>query len=556
MEQICNFIKAILKKRKICSTILSLFIMFCVYVVGNFYYIQCDDYLMNYINWGKCSNSLDEKIVFINVIIGKIIKFFYSLNDQINWFAIFELATVIIVCSMLMYIFWQILDKIYGVVIIGAIEIFIICNLTFTVLAYICTATAIIYWMYILNARRKYGTKDVLIISCLFILGVMYRKGFPLNNVLITTIVVMIPILLYNIRSLLNKKNIFVGILLIILMMIVGLYDTSQYSDSAWEKYYAANGSVLDYPLIDYEKNKNELADLGFSQNDIAGLEYWIFADNEVFSIQKMEALSHLNPLENKYEINLVQITLKMLKTIYNYIFLLFVLLCVFIAGKKERKYIIGTAFMTYLMIVALIVRNRLVNRVMFPLFIVGAITILFFICYTTEKNKDTWKKVLVIMLCIITGISSARALYNHNNLDRLNTQSNEKHAEIMKYVNGHKDILFVQCSMLRIYVTGNKPILCIGDEYNQENMISLGDWDLYTSTYYYKMKKYNVKHPNRIILSLAENENMQFIFEKDRKVFDIIIKYLEEHTGKKVITKTIKKFPISGAEVCSIQLK
>lgn len=552
-----KYLKQILSNRKMLSAFFAIFGIAITYCIGNIYYNEPDDYLMNYISQGKSSNGPDSHLIFINVIIGKLLKFLYNITLSVNWFGILYLSTIIIIFATLMYIYWELLNTAWGPLTIGIIEIVVLCNLTFTIIAYLCMGTAFIYWMYSAK-KQKYKILDIVVVILFFGLGLMYRRESLISSVFISAMVILLPLLIYNIQIFKKKINFFILFLCLITLVAVGKYDEYQYRDSLWENfssYNIARSGVVDYPSIDYMENKDALQKMNLSENDINCIENWIFADKKVFSEENLKEIYKINPVSQKYNLKPFNILGQMFKLKYNYVFLLFLLICFMLVGKRERIFISCSGILTYMMIAALIFRNRLVGRVMIPIYIIGGMVILFFLCYNQKKDKRVVEKGLIVILCIMTCIS-VKSLHNHYQKARVRENNNSKYMELCKYINKHDDLLYTSVSTTINEITIYRPIFNIDECIHQKNLVSLGTWDIYSSRYYYKVDKYHNLDRDNLILSLTESDNMQYITKRRDERTKLLIKYIEEHTGGKVISTKIKEFPDADIEIYDLKLK
>ncbi len=530
-------VKQLLSNKKILCVFISSMIVIVKYILGDLYYAASDDYLMDYISQGKFGNGYDEHLVFINVIIGKIIKALNGVSEQINWFAVIFLLIVVSVFSILFYTFWNKIDSVMVLPVVSVVEILVLHNFTFTVIAYMCIFTSIIYFAY--ASERGISLCDGIIIIFFLVLGVMVR-----NNTLVTALILTVPLIIYGIIKLEKKKKLFVLLTTgIVCIFAVNTYDGYCYSDSLWKEFreYNAALKVIDYPMDEIKNNKQLLEKNDLSKNDIECFQEWIFSDKQVFSKEKLINLYNNNLLTNKYNFNIIDILRQMLLIKTNYLILILGIFIFILIEKKGRFYVIGSLGIMYAMIAALVFRNRLVFRVMLPIYLIGLCMILFFgLVYLKKQKRKIFSRCLFIVFLVLSILVLGQDY--KGGIEK--KEHREQYAPVCEYIRSNKDKVYLITPVLRNMMYNDIPILEKSEKTNQENIIPLGSWSTYSGKYYAQMKRYNIKQPERLMLELIENDNVQFIADNNADAQNkCIVKYLEEHTGQKVVCTVVKSF-------------
>ena len=88
--------KNIKKFSRIILELIPLCIVVLGYLLGRIYFIQSDDYEMNYIAGGGLHGKPDEHLIFIKSIYGYITKNLYSVFHNVNWFGIGYLFVLVL----------------------------------------------------------------------------------------------------------------------------------------------------------------------------------------------------------------------------------------------------------------------------------------------------------------------------------------------------------------------------------------------------------------------------------------------------------------------------
>lgn len=130
----------------------------------------------------------------------------------------------------------------------------------------------------------------------------------------------------------------------------------------------------------------------------------------------------------------------------------------------------------------------------------------------------------------------------------RENREINDKYYEVKEYVQNNKNTLYATTeigNMLYHNTIWKTKTDCVYD-----NVVGLGDWNIYNDVYYQVVKKYNLTDNNRLINDLVWDENVKCILSQTNSIVDLLKVHIEEQTGKKVDYKIIKKFDASNTAV------
>lgn len=295
------------KKLKINDLILaiSLNILFFLLIINIFgiHYETNDDYGMAAITAGANGTPV-SKLIFINVILGKILKLLTIQFPIINWYTLFQILTVFASLLSLTYIFLKNNKKIISIVISILIAYFgfdCYVNMQFTKTAGIATISGCILIAYALQERR---IRAYFIGASLLIIGSLYRFD-ACGMALIILSFLGIEHLIKLIQQRESKEIIFYIIKWCIpLILIIGfkIIDTTAYnSDESWKNYREYNtlrAELLDHGFPDYDKNEALYTSLNISREDLNMFKGWNFADPDIFNTDSMQAL--VNAKEKK----------------------------------------------------------------------------------------------------------------------------------------------------------------------------------------------------------------------------------------------------------------
>ena len=536
------------------SLCISSAVALCLFVFDKIYYFAPDDYLMNLISRGAFGNGTDAYLIFLNIILGYIIKGMNELIPAINWFVVSYIFTVIYCFTWLIFIFYKKLKNILCAAGLILLEIIVFYHLTFTVVAYLCIATAFLYWKYVITDKyEKMKIMDAVIICSCFCLGISFRKG-----ALLSAICLCIPFIVFHRKKFFGKKNlVLAGSLFLLFIALTSINDYAYSRSEQWEDFKEFNsvrGAVVDNSRVDYEENKEILQEIGISENDLNCVYQWIFADKGVFSSEQMQEIANINSINERFNLNIADILRQMLQLNYNYFFLIVVILALYYSNPKRYCYIIFTALLVYGEIAALYVRNRPVARVMIPIYIIGSM-ILFF---DTENIKAVHAKrgynIIAAVSAAALVIALSITVESHQQLKDQYEVKNNKYEEVYKYINEYSDYLFVGSSSIINQFSYNDDVLNIGSRLSIGNVLKLGSWDVYSSRYYYQVEKYGIKDPDRLILGIADNENVFYIVDSNNlQEIERLKQYFAEHAGISVDFCIIKSFSDAETDIYRI---
>lgn len=527
--------------------ILPFLIMMLGCIFDWIYYIQSDDYEINYISMGGISGEPNEHIVFIKSILGYVLKGLYNIYSGINWFGLVYLLLILICVYILFFIFKKYIKFCYALMISIIVEVVVLCWLTFTVIAYLCIVTAGLLFMEMLLGKEKNLKTDILSgggTVFLFMCGFVIREDAFKSG-----LILLIPFLVFFIGNIRKKVGIIVALLS--LVCIIGIFGIEEkaYESDVWQNYKEYNSlraATTDFPINDYDDCKTEYAELNISRNDYNGLQNWIFADKEVFSVKTLQKISDNTKIENKYELNIFKVVIEMLMTKEFWIFIMFSVLMIYLS-EKHRKYQVIESLFTLGVVAILFVINRALLRVYVPIYLVGILCMLYVYikdCYKSTINKKK-KLIQVLLVFIMLMPTLAYSFMAYNNV-KVKEERKIQYAQEREYVHKNQDKFFVVSTMIDLMQY--QPVLKISESEPFINVRDVGHWSMYNDTYYKQAELYKFKEKDRLLMNIAENDNFVYIHNTTHSMFPEIIKqYIEEHSGKKIGAEKIYEFKNTG---------
>lgn len=251
-------------------------------------------------------------IVFINVIIGKVLKILYTFIPLIKWYSVFQYGILFSSFTLLGYVIlrqgkgkFRLL--LFTILVPFTFECYV--YLQFTKTAGIAVAVGILTLFFSL---RNHANKAV---QCLAVMVLVAGSMIRIQSMLMVSSIMFCLALsrgwaIYitcgkNVEKTLGKlKNYFIsfGIAFLCILVAQGINHKAYESDEGWKsflEYNEARYQLLDYGFPDWEENKEEYERLGISEEDITMYQNWTFADPDKLSLSRMRQINELKSKEH-----------------------------------------------------------------------------------------------------------------------------------------------------------------------------------------------------------------------------------------------------------------
>ena len=394
--------------RRLFCLLLSAFLCLVTLPFRTLYFMEPDDYLLNFIANGSYGWKYSENLVYIRTSVGYLLKGLYHLTGAVNWYAV--LLLLVILCSFAVFydILWLRTRSAAALLLTASLNFLAVpVFFTYTAAAFFSACAGFLLLedgLFHSPDSNNTGTVELTAGIVFFYFGLALRK-----DTIVPELALCFPIAMYSflhtIRGYSPKvqkregrhsvRHPFHRILPALLAGILlfggdAVIQSKSYGSDTWRffsSFNEARTSVVDYNRLSYDLHKTELENAGLSATDYDMLCSWKFADKKVFTIDGMTAAGKL--ARHSFSLpervadarqNLQGATLR--------IFLLpaaawtFVLFLNFARRRKRRlspALLSGlTLLMWYLLCAALLLyRMRFVTRVAAPLMMTAIIWIL-----------------------------------------------------------------------------------------------------------------------------------------------------------------------------------
>lgn len=515
------------------------------------YYPISDDYLLTFVARGAYDNKPNSHLLVINETLTSIWEKLYGIFPHIEWYVVTIVLLVLFNSYVVFFILKRRFNKYVSLIIVLAIEMFMLVWISFTVIAYYTAFTLGAFIFYCLKNEIKWY-KEIIIIGILVFGGYCFR-----DKAFISGFVAVCPIIFFSIKKENLKRIILSGAvvgLLILILMGVNRYVYSQGELSNTLEWAVARAKVGDYPISEYKDNKALYDSIGYSENDYLGLKWegYYMADLNTYSTKNLKTIVEETPFDIRYNTNIKAIVIGMAKIKEMWAFLIVIAIMIWLRKtKKQIMFSISEIVLVLGQCIYLFFIGRPGDRILIPLLFFSMLAVMLFSLFAEDKND----KKSVRIVCLIIPIALV-ALYSKQLFEVRNYQIDRqsKYGEIEKYINSHSNTLYT--INYHHLILMNKPVELYREPKLYNNILELSNYEvLFSDIYYNKVKEYNLKDKDNLLIDIAENNNVLFI-DLDNKHIHRIETYIKEHTGKNVEKKVIKSFKKSKTKIYKIKYR
>ena len=504
----------------IISFVITLSIVVLYRYLYGYIYHAVDDVTINY----SILNKEYALLPYLGIILTKALTILQSIFPSINIFFVFLVLAYSISFSCLLYLLRDKKYKIVLWIIILVIEFALLKYFTYSMVAYLLAISGIFL---------LYKENNIVVPTILIFIGISLRVQI-ISSLLVLCLAVIIFELIKNKKV--KQTGILIGVIFIVSLMN-WLFIQSNDVEKSYIQWNEKSTLIRDYPAIDYSAKKESLDKIGITENTLASHNSWIFSEKKVFSNEMLDNLDKVRSVSEKYNISIKKIILEYFSNEFYKLFTFFVIL-VFIFYKSKNFYGYLLFLSPIALLTALIVRQRVVERVYIPIII---LSIFIFIVYgnalfikRSYKLLSGLENVIFTVLCILLmysiGSYGKNELYwfNYNSYG-LNKDYNDvlvNNKNNLYIISGYGNLVNSQPNVSKVFVDKNKLT---------NNMITFGTWQTFSPGYHDKLNGFGVRDTNNILSSAINSNNIKFILSSDSSIFDKIKILFKENYGREV---------------------
>lgn len=393
-------------------------LLLCILFFCSIKYEVSDDFIMEMVVSGAYTGHPDAHMMFSNIFIGWLLVPLYSLFPTISWYFWLQMLLCFLSFLALTYVLVQKLRLGTAVLTVVWITAFAARDLyilpQFTKTAIVASMCGCLLFVWALFAQR--GWKCWLPGAALVFFGAMVRdKAFFIAAAFAGVLV------LYHTIACLKQKGMTVkqilckvcipGAGMLAAVFLFGAVNSLAYTQdpnyAEYRTFTKLRSQILDYTWCDYEDLRDELTAIGISENDYQMILHWDFADQAVFSTEKMQQVLDII---NAHRVNLhpsIREALSMirLRQLYYPMTLCCVLLGLFCAITNPKKFWVPavSALMVLGFLIYFYRLGRWVYRVEFGFLFCAAVLIAYF-CEPFFKRSKATEALLCATALLVGG--------------------------------------------------------------------------------------------------------------------------------------------------------
>ena len=353
---------------------------------------------------------------------------------------------------------------------------------------------------------------------------------------------------------------------------------------NVWENYYSYHEQSLrirDAQVIDHDKYRAVMDQVGWSENDLKMARSWMFTDSDVFSAEKLKTAADAVELTDRLDLNPADLIRRLFMTPMAVGFLVVSCIALVFAFRRIRimssagsacstaslQYalcvLLPAALIPCMMWTALYVRQRFVDRVAIPFLVLGILqfTELFeAFLYFDSQNTDTpadnqsasRSSAFLIAVALSFCVVAASQIRNTNeNVFRstggntsLSTNGNASHGTdetasfseerqlFRQYLEEHRDTVFITVPGVLNRMTANIPVVEVSGESAYENAVRTASQLSFSENYYGQCRLLTIEDPDHLIKNLITQDRPVLLLATGKREAETIRVFLKEHYG------------------------
>ena len=561
LNRIIEKLKLLSKSKLFWAFILNFIFFLYAFIFGQLTFETNDDREICNILSNVYGTGQREYIVFINIIIGYCLRFFYILIPSINWYVIISLLLNFFSLVLITYCIYKKTDLYLGSLINVAILIIFYqesyVSFQFTKNAFLYLTAGLLV---IVSAYQDWKQQKVFLAigSIFMIVGSLFR--FQCFEGIAPFIVLICLAEFFVIGK--RKWSSFVPLfttLIVTIIVILGCRGLQLYkyeNNPKWNYYRTYNekrAELTDYNTFPYEEYEDELKGAGISLEDYDLLLKWTYADPEVYSLETINKLVEIknSHLTNKSFFNITSFVEFISDVVdncqeYIYLYVIAVLGFLVIILDIRKTYIsaifLGGIFAEWYIYAWL---ERIVFRTLYGSILIGSIFALYYILSTSDTNlyyefrQNVAHKLqrnmflLSLFILILCGIPQSITMLSN----KVYYEENTEYDDLLKEITQNKDSIYlIDRPTLTNIENGYSPYKVV-PKGSYENVCILGGWIYPTPQNNTALESFSIKNPMKALATKKSN-----IYLVDGVSPELKKEYLSHHYEENINLKIEKE--------------
>ncbi len=498
------------------------------------YYMEPDDYLLNYIANQSYGAADSDHLIYIRIVLGRLLAFLYNRTKSINFYLWMLLIILFLSFSVIHYLILKRTKWLFAIGLSCMIQAMIVpFFLTYTIVAFTAvTAGALLFQDVILSmdgAQKAHLGNGLLGIFFLY-LGWQLRK-----DAVYPALAIAFPMLLISLIRLIRKqgwKSLFdsrrviltlAGVLLVVLAGDLAI-ERAAYSSDVWKRHTAFNAArttVVDFPILNYDDYEAEFEEAQIPKDVYTELVSWRFADQTRFSVDLMKRFAvYPKPAFQKREaLNQLRMQFDPIQKLAA--FLPCLTLLILLLRRKRGALTGGMVVLMFgaLLAYLLMVRMRCVLRVSLPMAWTACLVV---ISLSDEDRcahqKRAWGLDLICLLVMLL-MSAHMTKQFRLSTDWMRRDPNAPlYQEIKAEIDSHPETLYIMDGSLISYLYYfDQPVTTLRTEERFLHLTRSGSWDSFSARYYHQAEQFGLKDPDRLLMAPYEEKHVEVITQNPK---------------------------------------
>ena len=353
---------------------------------------------------------------------------------------------------------------------------------------------------------------------------------------------------------------------------------------NVWENYYSYHEQSLrirDEQVIDHDKYRAVMDQVGWSENDLKMARSWMFTDSDVFSAEKLKTAADAVELTDRLDLNPADLIRRLFMTpmavgflVVSCIALVFAFRHIRIMSSAGSAYsaaslqyalcvLLPAALIPCMMWTALYVRQRFVDRVAIPFLVLGILqftelfeAFLYFDSQNTDTPADSQSAsrssaILIAVVLSFCVVAASQIRNTNENVFRstggnasLSTDETASHGTdetaslseerqlFRQYLEEHRDTVFLTVPGVLNRMTANIPVIEVSGESAYENAVRTASQLSFSENYYDQCRRLSIDDPDHLIKNLITQDRPILLLATGKREAETIRVFLKEHYG------------------------
>lgn len=533
-------VKGLLKNIQIKYLITYMICLLLPFVVLLFFkcdFLINDDFYMMLIARGDFGDK-SQYLIFINLIIGYILKGLYYIAPAVNWYVILQLG-IIIVCFWILTLFifqsfkWK-YACVIKIIMFVCFEFSYYTELQFNKTAGVACITG---FLLIYHASKKQKHKKLFYVLgvLLLVAGGAYREGVFKQTALFGVGLVaweMFDVLIESrgeklvclmkqawMRLVRLKGYIICALFSTVLIYTLTfinnyIYLNGEFSD--YKQFRANVTAITDYYIPDWASSEEEYLAKGISEEEYIFVKNYLLADTEVFDAEKLETMAAMGESLNKSEVFLSEIKSVIINTfagsslkIY-YVVVLIMGLTAMITGRGRTKIRVLFQMMIFvgcILFYCFIGRTR--EYIEIGMALAAFLTIIEALSQDESGEGFEEKPVYVIILTLFIVFGGVQ--FNRENIAyrKMMCARGSYFTELYAYMKDNEQNFYLLSTNDTTYEYYSFSLFYQSGAEFTPNRFRLGDWMVRTPFTEQVLQQYEIENPIR---SLIDKDNVYLV--------------------------------------------